>query len=70
MAKSAPANENWGKCPKCGTPVLINPSTGKAESCATCATRRSPGVALGALLTIAGVVAIVASVYFCIRILL
>jgi uncharacterized protein (DUF983 family) len=66
----AEKNENWGTCPKCGEPVLIDPKTGKAELCANCASRKSPGVAIGSLLVVTGVVAIVVLVYLCIQILL
>jgi hypothetical protein len=49
---------------------LIDPKTGKAELCANCASRKSPGVAIGSLLIVAGLVAIAVLIYFCIRILL
>ena len=70
MNKSTASNENWGTCPKCGEPVLINPSTNKMEPCATCASRKSPGIAIGTMLLIAGIAAVVGLVYLCIRILL
>jgi uncharacterized protein (DUF983 family) len=70
MNTSTASNENWGTCPRCGEPVLINPSTGKMEPCAACESRKSPGVAIGTMLFIAGIVAVVGLVYLCIRILL
>lgn len=70
MGTSTASNENWGTCPKCGDPVLINPSTNKMELCAACASRKSPGIAIGAILLIAGVAALIGLVYLCIRILL
>ena len=70
MDKSAVSNENWGTCPTCGEPVLINPSTNKMEPCATCASRKSPGIAIGTILLIAGIAAVIGLVYLCIRILL
>ena len=33
MNKSTVSNVNWGACPKCGEPVLINPSTNRIEPC-------------------------------------
>ena len=70
MDKNIASNENWGACPKCGEPVLINPSTGEMEPCAACASRKSPGIAIGTILFLAGVAAVVGLVYLCIRILL
>ena len=70
MDKSTMSNENWGACPKCGEPVLINPSTGMMEPCAACASRKSPGIAIGTILLIAGIAAVIGLVYLCIRILL
>jgi hypothetical protein len=49
---------------------LINPSTGKLEACAACASRKSPGIAIGTILFIVGIAAVVGLVYLCIRILL
>ncbi|HEX4412059.1 MAG TPA: hypothetical protein VH107_00430 [Lacipirellulaceae bacterium] len=70
MVTNLNQNENWGTCPRCGEPVLIDPVTHKAEPCATCASRKSPGVAMGTLGVIAGIIAIAALAYLCIRILL
>lgn len=70
MATNTVRNENWGTCPKCGEPVLIDPATGRTEPCATCSSRKSPGVAVGAVSVIAGIIAIGVLVYLCIRILL
>jgi hypothetical protein len=68
--KIAESNDNWRACPQCGEPVLIDPKTGRVQPCANCASQKSPGVAVGSLLIIAGVFAIVVLVYLCIRILL
>ena len=70
MDRSAASNDNWGVCPKCGEPVLINPSTNEMEPCAACASRKSPGIAIGTILIIAGIAAVIALAYLCIRILL
>jgi uncharacterized protein (DUF983 family) len=70
MSKITESNENWGTCPKCGEPVLIDPKTGKMQPCATCASQSSPGVAMGVVLVIAGIAAIGGLIYLCIRILL
>lgn len=64
-------NENWGTCPTCGQPVLIDPATGSAEPCAACVSHASPtGRALGAAWIVAGVALVVILVYVCIRMLL
>lgn len=71
MNMNTESNENWGTCPKCGEPVLIDPNTGKMQPCATCASLADkPGIAMRAVWIIGGLVAIVALVYLCIRILL
>lgn len=71
MIANAENNENWGQCPKCGEPMLIDPNTGKTEPCAMCASLASKRVGvMGIGLLIAGIAAIVALVYFCVRILL
>ena len=71
MSSNTATNENWGTCPKCGEPVLIDPATGVAESCATCASHASPtGRALGTAWIVAGIFAIVVLVYVCIQLLL
>jgi hypothetical protein len=67
MGEKTASNDNWGTCPKCGEPVLINPSTGQIEPCAS---RKSPGIAVGTILVFAGIAAVVGLVYLCIRILL
>jgi uncharacterized protein (DUF983 family) len=65
------SNENWGTCPVCGEPVLIDPATGAAEPCATCASHASPtGRTLGTAWIIAGVALIVILVVVCIQMLL
>jgi uncharacterized protein (DUF983 family) len=64
-------NPNWGKCPKCGAPVMIDPETGKLQACARCASAASPySGALGIVFLLVGVAAIVGLVYLCIEILL
>lgn len=71
MSVTSENNENWGKCPKCGEPVLKDPETGKFEPCAACASHASKRAgAMGTVLLIAGVAAIAGLVYLCIRILL
>lgn len=64
-------NENWGKCPNCGTPVLINPETSEAEACSNCASAASKGGLYGGTLGIVIGIAVVALiVYLCFRLLL
>jgi hypothetical protein len=64
------ANENWGQCPKCGSPVLIDPSTGRAEPCGNCATLASrAGFYAGLFWILAGLAALVLVVYFCVRLI-
>jgi uncharacterized protein (DUF983 family) len=70
VTKIAESNDNWHTCPKCGEPVLIDPKTGRVQPCANCTSQKSPGIAVGSLLVIAGIVAIIVLVYLCIRILL
>ncbi len=71
MTSSAESNENWGACPTCGEPVLIDPNSGKAEACATCGSLAAKGVgAIGITLLTAGLAAVVGLVYLCVRILL
>lgn len=70
MSANTQSNDNWGTCPKCGEPVLIDPRTGQAQPCANCKSQKSPGVAVGTLLVAAGALAIAALIYLCIRILL
>ncbi len=71
MKLNAENNDNWGTCPKCGEPVMIDPKSGKAQPCATCASSASKmNVAMGIFLLAAGIAVIAGLVYFCIRILL
>ncbi len=64
------ANENWGQCPKCGSPVLIDNNTGEAEPCSNCAALASrSGLYAGALWIVAGAAVVVLIVYFCVRLL-
>jgi hypothetical protein len=63
-------NENWGQCPKCGSPVLIDPTTGRAEKCGNCAALSSrAGLYAGVYWIIAGVAVLVLVVYFCLRLI-
>ena len=70
MSTTAQSNENWGKCPTCGEPVLIDPKTGETQPCATCASRKSPGVPMGAVFIAGVIVAIAVLIFVCLRILL
>ena len=70
MKNESEINENWGKCPQCGQPVLIDPKSGKAEACSNCASLRSQTAGMwGVASLIAGVAAVVVLVYFCIAIM-
>lgn len=64
-------NDNWGKCPKCGSPILIDPVTSQMEACSNCESVASPvgffAGGLGILLVFA-VVALV--LFFSLRLLL
>ncbi|MEQ8785269.1 MAG: hypothetical protein RIC55_03185 [Pirellulaceae bacterium] len=64
-------NPNWGECPKCGSPVMIDPASGRLQACARCASAASPysGV-LGVFFLLLGLAAVVALVYFCIELIL
>jgi hypothetical protein len=65
----APDNENWGQCPKCGSPVLLDPVTGQPEACSNCTAKKSSvWLYLGGLAVTAGVLGIVYLVYFCITV--
>ena len=33
---------NWSECPRCGTPLLIDPKTNQIEPCANCESMVSP----------------------------
>lgn len=71
MKSSVAGNDNWGTCPKCGEPVMIDPKTGEAEPCATCVSAASKtNVTMGVTLLIAGIVLVASLVYLCLRILL
>jgi uncharacterized protein (DUF983 family) len=71
MNSSVASNENWGACPKCGEPVLIDPATGIAEPCAACMSHASPtGRALGTAWIVGGIALIVVLVVVCIEMLL
>ena len=59
-------NENWGQCPKCGSPVLIDANTGRTEQCGTCAALASrTGLYVGAVGIVAGLLFIGLIVGFC-----
>jgi uncharacterized protein (DUF983 family) len=63
-------NENWDKCPKCGSPVLLNPETGMAENCSNCESQASAtGGWIGLWFITLLVLGVVALVYFSIQIL-
>ena len=67
---SASGNENWGTCPKCGSPVLIDPKTGRAEPCGNCASLSSrSGLYAGVYWIVAGLVVVGLIVYFCLRLI-
>jgi hypothetical protein len=53
-------NENWRECPKCKARLLVNPSTGKTEPCANCASQKSTGGLVGGAFAIALGVVVVA----------
>ena len=63
-------NKNWGKCPNCGSPVLIDPATRQAESCSNCTAKSSPvGLYLGVFAVILGLVGVIFLVYLGVRML-
>lgn len=64
-------NENWTKCPRCGSPVMISAETGEPEPCANCRSQSSPwGLYLGGFAVIAGLGVIVYLIYIAIRVVL
>jgi len=64
-------NDNWGECPKCGSPVLIDPKTSAPEPCSTCASRASPwGLFMGSFGILFAVVVVALLLYVSIRMLL
>ncbi len=68
---SSSINENWGKCPRCGSPLLVDPQTEKAEPCANCASQKSAGGLLGGTFAIVlGLVVIAILVIYGISLLL
>lgn len=59
-------NENWSQCPKCGSPVLIDATTGKAEPCGNCAALASrTGFYVGVFWIVAGLTLVGLILYFC-----
>jgi hypothetical protein len=68
---TSPSNENWHKCAQCGSPLLVDPSTGKTEPCANCLSQKSSGGLLGGAFAIAlGVAVVVILVIYGINLLL
>ena len=65
------SNPNWGKCLRCGTPLLIDPKTNQMEPCANCESLDSPtgGFFAGFFLVII-LFAMGYLIYFCIKMLL
>ena len=52
-SRAATENENFVPCPRCGTPVFVDPTTGQTEACSNCKSLKSPRpLQLGCLLTI------------------
>jgi hypothetical protein len=65
------SNENWSKCPRCGSPLLVDPATGKTEPCANCRSHSSTGGLFGGMFAIAlGVVVVVILLIYGISLLL
>lgn len=63
-------NENWGECPKCGSPVLIV-ANGEPENCANCRSQSSRwGLYLGGVMVMVGVIGVIYLVYAAIRMLM
>ena len=63
-------NENWDKCPQCGSPVMKDPATGKTESCSNCESLASPTAGwFGGYFLFFFSIGIVVLVYYCIRLL-
>jgi hypothetical protein len=63
-------NENWGQCPKCGSPVLIDPNTGRTEPFGNCAALASrSGLYVGIYWIVAGLAVVGLIVYFCLRLI-
>jgi hypothetical protein len=64
-------NPNWGQCPKCGSPVMIEPKTGVLQPCSNCLSLASrSGGLLGGYWLLVLLVGVAALVYFCVRMLL
>ena len=36
MQRDIGSNDNWTACPRCGSPLLASPVTGRQEKCANC----------------------------------
>ena len=64
-------NENWGKCPKCGSPVLIDPVTSQMEECSNCLAGASPvGLFAGSFGILLALVVVALVLFFSLRLLL
>ncbi|WP_146447655.1 hypothetical protein [Bythopirellula polymerisocia] len=64
-------NENWGKCPKCGSPVLIDPVTSQMEPCSNCLSEASPvGLLTGTVGILLALVVVALVLFFSLRLLL
>ena len=63
-------NENWTKCSRCGSPVLITPETHQLEACSVCATQSSQtSLFMGLTFFVIAAVVVSAIVYFCVQLL-
>jgi hypothetical protein len=45
-------NENWRNSPRCGSPLLVDPQTGKIEPCANCTSLASTAGFFGGMFAI------------------
>ena len=64
-------NENWGQCPACNAPVMIDPKSGKKEACGQCTSKKSSTAGwLGIWFILLVVLGGVTALYFSIRTLL
>jgi hypothetical protein len=64
-------NENWSKCPHCGSRLLVEPATGNVEPCANCKSLSSSGGLFSGMFALAlGVAVVVVVVIYCITLLL
>lgn len=64
-------NENWGKCPKCGSPLLIDPATSQMEACSNCVSEASPvGLFAGSIGILLGLAVVALILFFSLWLLL